>query len=81
MQPGRQEGLDVAAAAWAFQPRSYRPSLDDHEGGQVVDSEPLDQIWSLLLGDVQHLKRRVVPAPLKHLSEETLDTPAVTRHG
>jgi len=79
VQPGSEEALDLLAAARPFEPAFDGFVLDDDERRHGLDSETLEQIRVLLLGDPHHVERSVVAPPLEHLREETFDPPAVPR--
>src|SRR5438309_2653753 len=77
VQPGRQELLDVAAAARACEPGPDRLSLHDHERLHLVHGEPLEQVRPFLLRNTENLERAVVSTALEHLGEEALHPAAV----
>src|SRR5213078_162688 len=72
VQPGLQEGLDLAATARLLEPCADRLALDDDERRKGRDVEAIDQVGSLFAGDAVELERLVVSPPLQHLGEESL---------
>lgn len=79
VQPRLQGPLEVAAAAWRDDPASQLASLDDADGGHVLDPELPRKIGTPVDLDADEVERVVVATPLQHLGDETLDAPAATR--
>src|SRR6476660_1490956 len=77
VEPGRQETLDVPASSWPLEPGRDGLLLDDDEGGNRLDLEPLVQVRPLLLRYQHDVERAVVAAPLQHLREEALNAPTM----
>src|SRR5205807_2774668 len=81
VQPGREEGLDVAAPARAREASLHLPPLDDDERRHLVDLEPLHEVGSFLARHAVELERAVVSPALEDLRQEALDAAAVAREG
>src|SRR5436190_4008498 len=77
VQPGRQELLDVAAAARTCEPAPDRLSFHDYERRHLVHGEPLEQVRPFLLRDAENLEGAVVSTALENLGQEALHPAAV----
>src|SRR5438552_9805961 len=71
--------LELGTAARRDDARDHTPALDDAQRRQLLDPEPVDQIWTVLGGDAVKRERVVVVAALQHLSEEPLHPAAASR--
>ena len=76
MEPGREEALDLAAAARPLKAGADDLVLDDDEGRHRLDAEALDEVGTLLLVHPVQLEGAVIPAPLENLGEEPLGATA-----
>ena len=76
-EPGREERLDLPAAARFLELRPDLLRLDDDERGQLDDAEALGEVGPLLVVDAVERERPVVAAALEDLREEALDAAAV----
>jgi hypothetical protein len=74
LQPGREEALDLPAAARPLEARAHGLAFDDDEGRHGGDREALDEVGALLFVDAVELERAVVAASLEYLGEEPFDT-------
>jgi hypothetical protein len=81
LQPGREEALDLAAAARLLEPGLYGFALDDDEGRHRQDAEPLDEVGTLLLVHAVELERAVVAPALEYLSQEPFNATAGAGNG
>src|SRR5690242_1094244 len=77
-QPGGEQRLDLDATAWSLEARLDPLAVDDEERGRLRDAETLRQIQPRLPVDAIRRERRLVVAPLQHLSEEPFDAAAAT---
>ena len=74
-EPGREEALDLAAAAGTHEATADELVLDDDERRHRCDAEPFDEVRALLLVDPVELERAVVAPALEDLGEEPVDAP------
>src|SRR5256885_15444410 len=77
VEPGRQEPLDVPAAARPLEASCDGSAFHDDQRGEGLDPEALEQVGVLLLGHTDDVERAMVPPALEHLREESLHTPAM----
>src|SRR5213083_2840144 len=59
VQPGREEALDLAAAAGPLEASRDGFVLDDDEGRHRLDPESFEQVGMLLLRDLDDVERSV----------------------
>src|SRR5207237_4208999 len=75
-QPGREELLDLAAAARRDEACRHALALEHADRRHGLDAEALEQLRTFLLRDGVEQERRVVAPTLKHLGEESLHAAA-----
>src|SRR5919109_2780347 len=76
LEPGREEALNLAAAARLLEPGRQLRAFDHRERRHVVHTKPRREDRLGLDVDTVELERLVVSPTLKHLREECLDAPA-----
>src|SRR5207244_4060070 len=73
LEPGRQEALDLAAAARLLEPGLHDFVLNDDERRHRLYAESLDEVRPLLLVNTVELEGAVVAPALENLGEEPFD--------